>query len=62
MFIPLVALPDRGGDGGSVGGGTFRLIFVRDRFGGTRAAEQFVQPLGVNLAAQKIGFSQNALE
>src|SRR5258708_32098992 len=62
MSVRLVCLPDGGGDGGGIGGGVSGLIFVRRRRGGKRAAEQLVKPLGVDFAAEKIGFIKDAAE
>src|ERR1700687_1164952 len=62
MSVPLVCLPDRGGDGGGIGGRAAGLILVRRSRGGTRTAEQLVKPLGVDLAAEKIGFNKDAAE
>src|SRR5260370_1734193 len=62
MSVRLVWLPDGSGDGGGIGGGASRLIFIARRRDGARAAKHFVEPLGVNLAAEKIGFIKDAAE
>src|SRR6266849_4902076 len=62
MPVPLVCLPDCSGDGGSIGRGACWPTFAGRRSGGTWTAEQLVQPLGVSLTAEKIGFNQNAAE
>src|SRR5260370_19035994 len=62
MLVPLVCLPDRSGYSGGIGSGVSWLILVRVRRGGARTAEQFVQPLGVDLAAEKIWFIKDAPE
>src|SRR5258708_13636811 len=62
MSARLGWLPNGGGDSGGIGGGVSRLIFVRRRRGGKGTAEQLVKPLGVDFAAEKIGFIKDAAE
>src|SRR5260370_1632902 len=62
MSVRLVCLPDGGGDGGGIGGGTSVRIFVRRRHSGARTAKHLVQPPGVDLAAEKIGFIKDTAE
>src|SRR2546426_6852280 len=64
MPVPLACLPDGSGDGGGIGigRGACGLNFAGRRGRGTWTAEQLVQPLGVSLTAEKIGFNQNATE
>src|SRR6202521_3659866 len=62
MSVPLVCMPDCSGDGGGIGGGASGLIFVCRRRGGTRTAEELIKPLGVDLAAEEIGFTKDAAE
>jgi len=50
------------GNGGGIGNGAYRLVFVLRRRAGARTTEQFVQPFGVDLAAEKIWFRKNAAE
>ena len=50
-------LPESGGDGGGVGCRTVRRSCIRALTG-----EEFVEPLGVNFGAKKIGFGENAAE
>lgn len=61
--VPLICVPD-GGDGGSVGGAVSRCSVVRSRGcgWGRRTMEQFVEPFGVDFAAEEIGFGENAAE
>ena len=61
MSVPLVCLPHCSGDGRGIGGGASRLISVR-RHAGAWTAKQLVQPLGVDLATEKIGFIKDAAE
>src|SRR6266480_7070309 len=61
MSVPLVCLPHCGGDGRGIGSRPSRLTSVR-RHAGAWAAKQLVQPLGVDLAAEKIGFIKDAAE
>src|SRR5208282_6275885 len=61
MAVPL-GLPEGGGDCCGIGGaGSVGDIF-RGGGCGRGALEQFVEPLGVDVAAEKIGFSENAAE
>src|SRR5260370_25348472 len=62
MPVPLVCVPHCSGDSCGIGGGASGLIFIRRSRCGTRAMKQFVKPLGVNLAAEKIGFIKDAAE
>src|SRR3989442_15879958 len=62
MSVPLGYLPDCSGDGGGIGRGACWPTFAGRRSGGTWTAEQLVQPLGVSLTTEKIGFKQNAAE
>src|SRR5260370_8724857 len=62
MPVQLVRLPDRGGNGGGIGNGAYGLIFVRRRHGGARTTEQVVEPFGVDVAAERIGFGEDAAE
>src|SRR5260370_8194190 len=62
MPVRLVRLPDRGGNGGGIGNGAYGLIFVGRRRGGARTTEQVGERLGVDGAAEKIGFGEDAAE
>src|SRR5260370_26730728 len=60
MSVRLVCLPDGSGDGRRIGSWVCGLNLAGRRCGGKRTAQQFVQPLGMNFTAEKIGFNQNA--
>src|SRR2546423_13158952 len=62
MFVRLVGPPDGSGDGSGVGGGVCWPILVRGRRGGAWTTEQLIKPFGVNLAAEKIRFIEDAAE
>src|SRR5258708_8067828 len=62
MAVPLVYLPDCSGDGCALHHGPSVPIFLRGRRAGARRVEQFVQPSGVNLAAEKIGLTKDTAE
>src|SRR5260370_37458550 len=62
MSARLVRLPDGSGDGGGISRGACGLNFAARRHGRSWTAQQFVQPLGVNLTTEKIRFDQNAAE
>src|SRR5882724_9102947 len=58
----LAGLPNGSGDGSGVGNGVSWPIFVRGRCGGARTEQQFVKPLGMDFATEKIGFFEDTAE
>src|SRR5437879_11884583 len=62
LFLRLAGLPDCRGNDCGIGNSASPLIIVPKRCSGTRTAEQFVQPFGVDFAAKKIRFFKNTAE
>src|SRR5271168_2248579 len=61
-FFRMIRLPDSGGDGSGIGGTVHVRMILRRLRWGCRALKQLIEPLGVDLPAKKIWFSQNATE
>ena len=62
MFGRLIGLPDGSSDGSGVGSGVSGPILVRKGRAGAWTTEQLIKPFGVNLAAEKIRFLEDAAE
>src|SRR4029077_2850079 len=55
-------LPKGSGDGSGVGSGVSWPILVRERRDRARTEQQFVKPLGMDFATEKLGFFEDTQE
>src|SRR5260370_28239824 len=62
MSVSRVGLPDGRGDGRGIGSCACGVKLAGRRCGGKRTAQQFVEPLGMDLTTEKIWFNQDAAE